>query len=141
MVVKTPWYTIFDISDDKNLPHMSSELATDSNLLEITDDRHTSRGDVRDRISDMRSFGKFEKRSISIIHDNTDFRRCCRIRLVVHYQISETDVQYTLSSIQKAVMGVPEENGVKQSSATFYSSIIAYCDMHLNLSMRAGKHP
>lgn len=36
-----------------------------------------------------------------------------RIRLVVHYQISETDVQYTLSCIQKAVMGVPDENGVK----------------------------
>lgn len=67
----------------------------------------------------------------------------CRIRLVLHYQISETDVQYTLSCIrvmdyeanfypgpiginllfktatqvpfipilQKAVMGVPDENG------------------------------
>ncbi|XP_058214328.1 low-specificity L-threonine aldolase 1-like [Rhododendron vialii] len=33
------------------------------------------------------------------------------IRFVLHYQISETDVQYTLSCIRKAVMGVPDENG------------------------------
>ncbi|CAL5363313.1 unnamed protein product [Camellia sinensis] len=36
-----------------------------------------------------------------------------RIRLVHHYQISESDVQYTLSCIQQAVTGVPDENGGK----------------------------
>ncbi|CAL5364991.1 unnamed protein product [Camellia sinensis] len=36
-----------------------------------------------------------------------------RIRLVLHYQISESDVQYTLSCIQQAVTGVPDENGGK----------------------------
>ncbi|KAI8005905.1 putative low-specificity L-threonine aldolase 1 [Camellia lanceoleosa] len=34
-----------------------------------------------------------------------------RVRLVVHYQISASDVQYTLSCIQQAVTGVPAENG------------------------------
>ncbi|KAK4480458.1 hypothetical protein RD792_013531, partial [Penstemon davidsonii] len=33
------------------------------------------------------------------------------IRLVVHHQISESDVLYTLSCIQKALTGLPSENG------------------------------
>lgn len=33
------------------------------------------------------------------------------VRLVVHHQISPTDVQYTLSCIKEAVTGVPDENG------------------------------
>ncbi|KAL7215501.1 hypothetical protein ACSBR1_027630 [Camellia fascicularis] len=37
-----------------------------------------------------------------------------RVRLVVHYQISASDVQYTLSCIQQAVTGVPAENGGTQ---------------------------
>lgn len=34
-----------------------------------------------------------------------------KIRFVLHHQISESDVQYTLSCIQKAVTGLPSENG------------------------------
>ncbi|KAK4480483.1 hypothetical protein RD792_013557, partial [Penstemon davidsonii] len=34
-----------------------------------------------------------------------------KIRLVVHHQISESDVLYTLSCIQKALTGLPSENG------------------------------
>ncbi|XAR53581.1 L-threonine aldolase [Bertholletia excelsa] len=34
-----------------------------------------------------------------------------RIRVVIHYQISENDVQYTLSCIQQAMAGFPDENG------------------------------
>ncbi|PSS05013.1 Low-specificity L-threonine aldolase [Actinidia chinensis var. chinensis] len=36
-----------------------------------------------------------------------------RIRIVLHYQISEHDVQYTLSCIKQAVTGVPDANGVQ----------------------------
>ncbi|KAI8539548.1 hypothetical protein RHMOL_Rhmol09G0191600 [Rhododendron molle] len=36
-----------------------------------------------------------------------------RVRLVVHHQISTTDVQYTLSCIKEAMTGVPDENGWK----------------------------
>ncbi|KAL2558011.1 putative low-specificity L-threonine aldolase 1 [Forsythia ovata] len=36
-----------------------------------------------------------------------------KLRLVVHHQISESDVQYTLSCIQKAVTGFIGENGGK----------------------------
>ncbi|KAJ4719735.1 putative L-allo-threonine aldolase [Melia azedarach] len=34
-----------------------------------------------------------------------------RIRVVLHHQISVSDVQYTLSCFQQALTGVPEENG------------------------------
>ena len=33
------------------------------------------------------------------------------IRIVLHHQISESDVQYTMSCFQKALTGAPEENG------------------------------
>lgn len=36
-----------------------------------------------------------------------------KIRFVLHHQISESDVQYALSCIQKAVAGLPSENGGK----------------------------
>ncbi|XP_042049746.1 probable low-specificity L-threonine aldolase 1 isoform X2 [Salvia splendens] len=36
----------------------------------------------------------------------------CKIRLVLHHQISEHDVQYTISCIQKIVTGLPDKNGV-----------------------------
>ncbi|XP_057778737.1 low-specificity L-threonine aldolase 1 isoform X4 [Salvia miltiorrhiza] len=35
-----------------------------------------------------------------------------KIRLVLHHQISEHDVQYTISCIQKIVSGLPDQNGV-----------------------------
>ncbi|KAH6802394.1 threonine aldolase 1 [Perilla frutescens var. frutescens] len=34
-----------------------------------------------------------------------------KIRLVIHHQISERDVQYTISCIQKIVSGLPDKNG------------------------------
>lgn len=34
-----------------------------------------------------------------------------KIRLVIHHQISELDVQYTISCIQKIVTGLPDKNG------------------------------
>ncbi|XP_052179839.1 low-specificity L-threonine aldolase 1 [Diospyros lotus] len=36
-----------------------------------------------------------------------------RIRLVLHYQISESDVQYTLACFQQALTGAPDENNGK----------------------------
>ncbi|XP_059665751.1 probable low-specificity L-threonine aldolase 2 isoform X2 [Cornus florida] len=47
-----------------------------------------------------------EDRGILVMPDSST-----RIRLVIHHQISGSDVQYTLSCIQQAMTGVPEENG------------------------------
>ncbi|KAA8539012.1 hypothetical protein F0562_025704 [Nyssa sinensis] len=47
-----------------------------------------------------------EEHGILVIPDSSS-----RIRLVIHHQISGSDVQYTLSCIQQAVTGVPEKNG------------------------------
>ncbi|KAM4108796.1 hypothetical protein ACB094_03G072400 [Castanea mollissima] len=35
-----------------------------------------------------------------------------RVRIVLHHQISESDVQYTLSCFQQARTGVPDQNGI-----------------------------
>jgi threonine aldolase len=35
-----------------------------------------------------------------------------RVRIVLHYQISESDVQYTLSCLQQALTGVQDQNGI-----------------------------
>ncbi|KAI7739134.1 hypothetical protein M8C21_004108 [Ambrosia artemisiifolia] len=34
-----------------------------------------------------------------------------RVRIVIHHQVSASDVQYTLACIKQAMTGVPEENG------------------------------
>ncbi|XP_058183336.1 low-specificity L-threonine aldolase 1-like [Rhododendron vialii] len=49
-----------------------------------------------------------EERGILVMSLNSS-----RVRLVVHHQISTTDVQYTLSCIKEAMTGVPDENGCK----------------------------
>ncbi|KAF7131926.1 hypothetical protein RHSIM_Rhsim09G0137500 [Rhododendron simsii] len=49
-----------------------------------------------------------EERGILVMSLNSS-----RVRLVVHHQISTTDVQYTLSCIKEAMTGVPYENGCK----------------------------
>ncbi|XP_052185671.1 low-specificity L-threonine aldolase 1 [Diospyros lotus] len=49
-----------------------------------------------------------EEHGILLMSDSSS-----RIRFVLHYQISESDVHYALSCIQRAVTGVPSENGAK----------------------------
>ncbi|KAK2998648.1 hypothetical protein RJ639_024318 [Escallonia herrerae] len=46
-----------------------------------------------------------------------------RIRLVIHHQISVSDVQHTLSCIQQAVTGGPTENGDRAIQENFHLGI------------------
>ncbi|KAK4776820.1 hypothetical protein SAY86_005508 [Trapa natans] len=50
---------------------------------------------------------KLEEHGILIMFDNSS-----RVRLVMHHQISEGDVQYTISCLKNAMAGLPEENGI-----------------------------
>jgi len=48
-----------------------------------------------------------EERGILLMAESSS-----RVRIVLHHQISESDVQYTLSCFQKALTGVQDQNGI-----------------------------
>jgi len=48
-----------------------------------------------------------EERGILLMAESSS-----RVRIVIHHQISESDVQYTLSCFQKALTGVQDQNGI-----------------------------
>ncbi|KAJ7973551.1 L-allo-threonine aldolase [Quillaja saponaria] len=58
------------------------------------------------RTTAAKLFKDLEERGVLVMPESST-----RLRIVLHYQISESDVQYTLSSFQQAVKGVQNEHG------------------------------